>query len=363
MKRAVLVIACIVSSFVGGAVAQTVGGGVSQAAQVFANMIFGPIATNVSPTFPGGPLGSNVAAITNGTLNIWNSQLYGWGGSATAFCVLANSVYPGAVWQQSGQCPITGTAGANYNAFAAYVQRDMVGFAVRVGASPPLFGSLTGTFTATTFVPTTPLNANQIANLRLGMPIDTNDATPFSGIVTGWAANGSSVTVQAWYSQQSPFNAGTPAGTAATIQKNTKVYGGNIVAGRAATSDASQSTALELDCNNNSGVDDTGTLEPGPVTAADGCLDAVNVGVNIASFGVITRGLFNAGIALNHTGLYGLDASTMTVTAGGAPIVASLLTPTTSGQTCKAGSIQWDTGFIYVCTAANTWKRATLTAF
>ena len=32
-----------------------------------------------------------------------------------------------------------------------------------------------------------------------------------------------------------------------------------------------------------------------------------------------------------------------------------------SGATCAGGEIAWDTGYIYICTAANTWKRAALT--
>ena len=32
-----------------------------------------------------------------------------------------------------------------------------------------------------------------------------------------------------------------------------------------------------------------------------------------------------------------------------------------SGASCAGGEIAWDTGYIYICTAANTWKRAALT--
>ena len=32
-------------------------------------------------------------------------------------------------------------------------------------------------------------------------------------------------------------------------------------------------------------------------------------------------------------------------------------TPATAAATGTAGDIAWDTGYIYVCTATNTWKR------
>lgn len=61
--------------------------------------------------------------------------------------------------------------------------------------------------------------------------------------------------------------------------------------------------------------------------------------------------------------LYGIDFSALTLAAGGAPFVAPFKTPASSSDTGKAGSICWDTGFIYICTATNTWKRVALSTF
>lgn len=66
---------------------------------------------------------------------------------------------------------------------------------------------------------------------------------------------------------------------------------------------------------------------------------------------------------INGTHTYGIDATGMTINPGGAPFLAPLLTPQTSGARCKQGAIQWDASFIYVCTAPNTWKRAALAPF
>jgi hypothetical protein len=38
-------------------------------------------------------------------------------------------------------------------------------------------------------------------------------------------------------------------------------------------------------------------------------------------------------------------------------------TPSSSAETCTQGRIKWDANYIYLCTAANTYKRATLAAF
>lgn len=63
------------------------------------------------------------------------------------------------------------------------------------------------------------------------------------------------------------------------------------------------------------------------------------------------------------TALNGIDWSGVTFAAGGAPIVLPLITPASSSTTCKAGSIEWDANFVYICTATNTFKRATLATF
>ena len=58
--------------------------------------------------------------------------------------------------------------------------------------------------------------------------------------------------------------------------------------------------------------------------------------------------------------LYGIDMSALTITAGGAGVVMPLISPASAAATGKAGSICWDAGFIYVCTATDTWKRVAI---
>lgn len=49
--------------------------------------------------------------------------------------------------------------------------------------------------------------------------------------------------------------------------------------------------------------------------------------------------------------------------SGGPGFAANLFTPSSSSATCTTGQVSWDTGFIYVCTATNTWQRAVLATF
>ena len=57
----------------------------------------------------------------------------------------------------------------------------------------------------------------------------------------------------------------------------------------------------------------------------------------------------------------GTNAPTETLDVNADTIrVRTARTPASATETCNAGEIAWDSGFVYVCIAANTWKRATL---
>lgn len=79
----------------------------------------------------------------------------------------------------------------------------------------------------------------------------------------------------------------------------------------------------------------------------------------------IARNASGGAVPSNNAGttLYGLDWSNVTFASGGAPIVMPLITPSSSSASCKAGATEWDASYVYICTAANTWKRATLASF
>jgi len=75
----------------------------------------------------------------------------------------------------------------------------------------------------------------------------------------------------------------------------------------------------------------------------------------IGSDGKISIGKTTNPAVISGTGLVDMAADTM-----------RLETPRTvspSTTACNQGEISWDTNYVYVCVATNTWKRATLAAY
>jgi hypothetical protein len=69
------------------------------------------------------------------------------------------------------------------------------------------------------------------------------------------------------------------------------------------------------------------------------------------------------GIVGNYTAIQ-TAAGSGTVTKPNIPLQSSpASTPASSSAACATGTIQWDSSFVYVCVATNTWKRATLVTF
>lgn len=77
-----------------------------------------------------------------------------------------------------------------------------------------------------------------------------------------------------------------------------------------------------------------------------------------AATGVLISDDVHEGDAVAGTCLAGIDLSRCTFTS--APLVMPFKTPASAAATGKAGSICWDANFVYICTAANTWKRAAI---
>lgn len=92
-------------------------------------------------------------------------------------------------------------------------------------------------FTATTFIPSTPINTNAI---RVGMYVDVPGTTFFADAatvrytsrITGWASDGSSITVEGWYRSNATGNGAVqetpPNGRPVVINPRNKIWGENI---------------------------------------------------------------------------------------------------------------------------------------
>lgn len=73
----------------------------------------------------------------------------------------------------------------------------------------------------------------------------------------------------------------------------------------------------------------------------------------------------NEGLAAGTTRIYGsnvfLGTSLATYVSGAGQIVmANIAAPSSASDTGTAGMIRWASGFIYICTATNTWQRAAI---
>ena len=66
---------------------------------------------------------------------------------------------------------------------------------------------------------------------------------------------------------------------------------------------------------------------------------------------------------VSNTGTIGATSVQVTGAIVGASLQLSPTTPASSSAACTSGQIAADSGYVYVCTATNTWKRAALTSW
>jgi hypothetical protein len=90
--------------------------------------------------------------------------------------------------------------------------------------------------------------------------------------------------------------------------------------------------------------------------------NSYNTGIYSPSPGSV--GLVSNGIAGLTIGLTGNATFSGNLTVNGDRIrIVTSKTPASATATGTAGEVCWDSGFIYVCVAANTWKRASISTW
>ena len=186
---------------------------------------------------------------------------------------------------------------------ATFDSRDSVAF-YSENNGPALLSTLTAAnYTATSVVPGTPISANNLKLLRVGMIIDTAHSPKYSGFITGWAANGSSITVEGWYQFGGGGSPATPSnGVAAYINPFNKVWAHNANASLHSFSHANELTGFELGVINNKAAYNPAAGSFGSPLSWG--YDAVSLGAHQAGHAFIARENFYHGYTS-----YGQDRS------------------------------------------------------
>lgn len=167
---------------------------------------------------------------------------------------------------------------------ATYSDRDSVALYVDNVAPAASVDAASAAYTATTVTITAPSTA-ALRRYRRGMIVDTKHVPKWSGIVDSWNADGSVLTVTAWYQVGGGGVAGTPAGTdGCVINAFTKVWAHNANVHLVSGSYAPKATGFELGVLNNKGV-----LDFAAQTNYTWGFDAVNLGTYEGGIGYIAR--------------------------------------------------------------------------
>ena len=227
------------------------------------------------------------------------SAPYGNEDSATGFAV---RLYPsGSDFNSAAE--VLGVT--NEADISIYTDRDAVSFFADVLAPPPTLTLTSATYTATTVIPATAISATNVKLLRKGMIIDTaHSPTKYSGFITDFAANGTSITVEGWYlANGTAQSASTPSGTAtAYVNPFTKVWAHNANVLMDASSHAVAMTGFELGLVDNK---EASTASVGGSHYVWG-FDAVNLGTYKVQSFFVARGSGFVGLRVDNadTGLY-----------------------------------------------------------
>jgi hypothetical protein len=158
----------------------------------------------------------------------------------------------------------------------------------------PSFTVANANYTATTITPSIALTQDQIKLLRVGMVIDTRHAIKYSGFITSWANDGTSVTVSGWFQTGNTAPGQVPAnGPGALFNNFTKVFSqNNIVWMDRGVDKATRGAGFEMGLWNQRSS--PGSIDPSGATNTDYLwgFDASAAGKYPSTVGFLTRGQF-----------------------------------------------------------------------
>lgn len=214
-----------------------------------------------------------------------NNMHYGTLDSACSFSVSGNR-------GSDAPAQILGVTAPNQ--LAVYTDRDTVGFYAENYAPAALATISSANYTATTATFSSALSASQLARLRVGMIIDTMHTTKYTGVITSWASNGLSVTVEGWYladGASSTHTATIPPGSAGLyINPLSKAWAMNANVFWDSSSYASAAVGFELGVSN-----DKFDYDPATDSWHTWCYDAITLGSKRCETAYMQRGYFYKG--------------------------------------------------------------------
>lgn len=245
--------------------------------------------------------GGTLAATTYYVRSTWvNASGETLGATETSLAVAANNVLNVA----APASPPTGATGWNvYVSTAAGTETKQNSAALGLttawvepttgliaGAALPATNTTGPTYTATTVSCPTFVDPKK---LKVGMIIDTAHSPKWSGFITAWASDGSSITVSAWYQNGGGGVGGTPANNVnAIVNPNTKIWAQNSGVTLSASSYGSAAAGYELDVYNSQA--DSNAYVTGSIIGQTWGFDSYAIGPNKCSAGFVSRGLWLA---------------------------------------------------------------------
>jgi hypothetical protein len=169
---------------------------------------------------------------------------------------------------------------------ATYTDLDAVTFYADMTAPPALFGAASATYESGRVILSPGLSADDVKRLRIGMIVKTRHVPAWSGIITNFESNGSSISVSGWYLIGGGGTASTPTnGTGIDVNPFTKVWAHNANVGLASDSFANAACGFELGVINNKAS--PGGVGNHPLVWG---MDVVNLGLYPAECAFIARG-------------------------------------------------------------------------
>jgi hypothetical protein len=223
-------------------------------------------------------LGPN-RVVRGGGTRVGRQRHYGCFDTATSMSITAN-------YDPNEPPGVLGIA--SNSAISTYASRDSVGLYVANTMPTAAFSLVASNYTATTVTCPTAVDPFR---MRVGMIVDTAHSPKWSGFVTGWASDGSSITVSAWY--QFGGTAGTPAnGVNATVGPITKIWAHNagVTLGAGVVGDAA--AGFEMDVYNNRADSNAYAAS---ATGQTWAFDAYALGTYKCSAAYVARGNWRTG--------------------------------------------------------------------